>query len=79
MIAEDGKALRRQGAGRNMEDGGGQLAGDLVHIGDHQQEALRSGERGGERARGQRAVYCTGRAAFGLHFHNHGDGSPKHF
>ena len=35
---------------------GRQLARDLVHVGDHQQQALRGGEGGGQRARLQRAV-----------------------
>jgi hypothetical protein len=40
-----------------VEDGAGQLARDLVHIGDHQQQALRGGEGGGQRAGLQRAVH----------------------
>ena len=57
-----------QGAGAHVEHGGGQLAGDLVHVGDHQQQALGSGEGGGQGAGGQGAVHGTGRASLGLHF-----------
>ena len=70
MIAEDGQGMGGQGAGRYMEHAGQQLAGDLVHVGDHQQQALGGGEGGGQRARGQRAVHGAGRAGFRLHFGN---------
>jgi hypothetical protein len=44
-----------------MEDRGGQLAGDLVHIGDHQQQPLRGREGRGQRT-GLQAP-CTAPAA----------------
>ena len=50
-----------------MEDRGRQFAGDLIHVGDHQQQALGRGEGGGQSAGGQRAVHGTGGAGFGLH------------
>ena len=50
-----------------MEDRGRQFAGDLVHVGDHQQQALGSGERGGQGAGAQGAVHRAGRAGFALH------------
>ena len=56
-----------QRTGAHVEDAGQQLAGDLVHVRDHQQQALRRGERRGERAGLQRAVHGTGSAGFGLH------------
>ena len=43
------------------------LAGDLVHIGDHQQQALRSGVGGGQSAGAQRAVNGAGGAGLRLH------------
>ena len=44
-----------------------QLTSDLVHIGDHQQQALGSGVGGGQGASGQRAVHGTGGTSFRLH------------
>ena len=51
MIAEDGQGVRGQRAGRDVHAEAGQFAGDLVHVGDHQQQALRGGEGGGQRCR----------------------------
>jgi hypothetical protein len=50
-----------------MKDRGGQLARDLEHVRQHQQETLRSGEGGGQRARLQRAVYRSRGATLALH------------
>ena len=55
---------------------GGQLAGDLVHVGDHQQQALRRREGRRQRAGLQRAVNGAGRAAFALHLDHRRDGAP---
>ena len=76
MVAENRKRLGRQRARRNVEDRGGQLAGDLVHIGDHQQQALRGGEGGSERAGLQCAVQRARRAAFALHLDHRGHRAP---
>ena len=51
LVTENGQSVRRQGAGSHMEDGGDQFTGDLVHVRDHQQKTLGSGEGGG---------HCTG-------------------
>ena len=40
VVAEDGQCVAGQGTGGNMEDAGQKLAGDLVHVGDHQEQAL---------------------------------------
>ena len=77
VVAEDGERLGGDGAGGHVEDGAGQFAGDLVHIGDHQQQALRGGEGGGQGAGLQRAVHSSRRAAFGLHLDHSGDGAPE--
>ena len=72
MVAEDGQGMRGQGAGRHMEDAGQQFAGDLVHVGNHEQEALRGREGAGQRTAGKHAVHGAGRAGLGLHFpHEH--------
>ena len=67
VVAENGQGVRGQRARGNVEHAGQQLAGDFVHIGDHQQQALgrRKGRR--QRARRQGAVHGAGSAAFGLH------------
>ena len=67
VVAKDVQGMGGHRAGGHMDDAGQQLAGDLIHIGDHQQEALRGGVGGGQRARGQRAVHSAGRAGLGLH------------
>ena len=48
VIAEDRKGMGRHGARRHVEHSRQQLAGDLVHVRNHQQQALRCGEGGGE-------------------------------
>ena len=67
VIAKDVQGVGGNGTGGDMEHAGQQLAGDLVHIGDHQQQALRGGVGGGQRTGGQRAVDGTGSAGLGLH------------
>ena len=47
VVAEDGERLSRDGAGRNVKDGGGQFTCDLVHVRDHQQQTLTGGKGGG--------------------------------
>ena len=44
VIAEDRKRLRGQRARRDVKDRRRQFAGDLVHVRDHQEQSLRSGE-----------------------------------
>ncbi len=73
MVAEDGKSLCCQGTCRNVEHAREKLAGDFIHIGDHQQETLRCGVGGGEGTGLQRAVNGTGGTGFALHLdHFHG-------
>ncbi|OQC55923.1 MAG: hypothetical protein BWX54_01657 [Verrucomicrobia bacterium ADurb.Bin018] len=76
MVAKNGQRRGRQRARRNVEHGRGQLTRDLIHIGDHQQEALRGGEGGRQRTGLQRTVNRARRAAFGLHFHHGGHRAP---
>ncbi len=51
VIAEDGQGLRGYGARGNVNHRRGQFTRDLVHVGDHQQQTLRRGERGAQCAR----------------------------
>jgi len=53
-----------------------QLAGNLEQIGDHQQQALRGREGGGQRAALQRAMHGADGAGLGLHFDDVGHGAP---
>ena len=55
---------------------GGEFAGDLVHVGDHQQQALRSRKRGAECTGLQGTVEGTGCAAFTLQFFDDGQCAP---
>ena len=68
MVAENGEGVRGQGAGGNMHAEGEQFAGDFVHVGDHQEQALRGGEGGAHRADLQHPVQRPGGAGFRLHF-----------
>ena len=44
VVAEDREGMRRDRPGRDMDDRRRQLAGDLEHVGDHQEQALRRRE-----------------------------------
>ena len=70
VVAEDVQRLGGDGTGRNVKDAGQALGCDLVHVGDHQQKALRGGEGGGDGAGAQRTVHSAGRAGLGLHLDN---------
>ena len=67
VIAEDVQGVGGHGTGGNVEHAGQLLRRDLVHVGDHQQQALRRGVGGGQRARAQRAVDSAGGAGLRLH------------
>ena len=56
VVAEDRQPLRRQRPRGHVQHRRGELAGDLVHVRDHQQQALGGGERRRERSALQRAV-----------------------
>ena len=68
VVTEDAQSMGGKGTRGNMHDAGEVLRSDLVHVGDHQQKTLGSGEGGGEGACHQAAVHRAGGAAFGLHF-----------
>ena len=70
VVAEDVQGLGGHGTGGNVEHAGQQLAGDLVHIGDHQQQALGGGIGGGQSAGGQGAVDGAGGAGLRLHLND---------
>ena len=68
MVTKDGQSVGGQGAGRNMKNAGQKFAGDFVHVGDHEQQALRSRVGGGKRTSGKHAVHSASGTGFGLHF-----------
>ena len=72
VVAEDRERVRGQRPRRDVHAERRQLAGDLVHVGDHQQQALRRGERRRQRAGLQRAVHRARRAALRLHLDDRG-------
>ena len=76
VVAEDRQALRRERPGGDVQHRRRQLAGDLVHVRDHQQQALRRGERRGERATLKRAVQRAGGSALALHLDHRGHAAP---
>ena len=63
VVAEDRQRVRGQRAGGDVEHRRRQLAGDLEHVGQLQQQALRRRERRRQRAGLQRAVHRAGGAA----------------
>ena len=76
MVAKDRQGVGRQGACRNMERRGRKLSGNLVHVRNHEQQALRGGERSGQRTGLQRAMHRSGSAAFALHLDHVGHCAP---
>ena len=79
VIAEDRERVRGQSAGRNVHRSRGQLTGNLEHVGNHQQQALRGRKRGAKGPCLQRAVQGAGRAAFTLHLFHDGQCAPDVF
>ena len=68
MIAEDTQGAGSQRTGRYVEYRRQQLAGNFIHVRNHQQQALgcRIGRRHGACLQG--SVYCPCRTGFRLHF-----------
>ena len=77
MVTENRKTLHGEGTSSHMEDRGGQFARNLVHVRDHQEKTLGSGEGRGEGTGLQSTVNGTGSATFGLHFKHAGNLSPN--
>ena len=77
VIAEDGQGMRGHGARGDMKHRRRQLAGDLVHVRQHQHQALRGGEGGGQGAGLQGAVHRAGGAGLALHLDHLGYRAPQ--
>ena len=67
VVAEDVQRVGRNGTGGDVEHAGELLSRDLVHIRDHQQQALRGRVGGRQRTGAQGAVHRAGSTGFGLH------------
>ena len=67
VVAEDGERMGAHGTGRHVQHAGKALAGDAVHGGDHQHQALGRGEAGGQSTGLQRTVTGAAGAGLGLH------------
>ena len=68
VIAENAQGVRGHRAGGHVEDRGGQFPGDLEHVGDHQQQALRRREGRRQSSGLQGAMHRARGAGFALHF-----------
>jgi len=68
VIAKNGQRVGGQRPSGDVEHRRRQLAGNLEHVGDHQQQALRSRERGRQGPCLDRPVTRARRATFALHF-----------
>gem|GEM_PF-2514216 len=77
VVAEDGEGVGGDRAGGDVEDRGGEFTGDLVHVGDHEEEPLGGSEGGGQRPRLDRPVDGTGRTPLRLHLGDAGNGPPE--
>ena len=76
VVTEDRQGVGGDGAGGDVDHARRQLAGDLEHVGHHQQQALAGRERRRQRTLLQRAVQRTGGARFGLHLDDVGREPP---
>ena len=69
VIAEDRECVCADGTGSHMQNAGQTLAGQSVHGGNHQHQALRGGEGCSQSAGFQSAVTSADGAGFRLHLH----------
>ena len=72
MVAEDRQGLAGQRTSRDVKDRRDHLTGDLVHVGDHQQQALRGRKGCCQGTSSEGPVDRTGCTGLGLHFCDEG-------
>ena len=77
VVAEDRQGVGGERPRRHVDHRRRQLAGDLEHVRQHQQQPLGRGERGRERAGLQRTVQRARRTALGLHLDDVGHRPPQ--
>ena len=70
VVTEDTEGVGSKRTGGNMEDRRNQFARNLVHVGNHQEQTLRSCERSGKSTGLESTVNGTGSAALRLHLLN---------
>ena len=71
------KRVRRHRARRHVKDRRRQLARNLVHVWDHQQQTLACRKRRREAAALQGSVNCARRSPFTLHLDDGGNAAPR--
>ena len=76
VLAKDRQRVGCQLPGSDVEDCAGELACNLVEVGDHQEEALAGGKCSGEGSCLKCAMGCTCSSAFSLHLDYRGHRSP---
>ena len=67
VVAKDGEGRCGQRPGGHMDHGAVELSSDPVEVGEHQQQPLRGGERGGERPHLQGSMHHPRRTGLALH------------
>ena len=73
VVSEDGEGVAGEGAGAHVEHGGQHFTGNLVHVGNHQEKALRCRKGGSEGTSLQGTMHGTGGTGLALHLrHFHG-------
>ena len=70
VITKDVQRLRCNGTGAHVEDRGKLLGSDLVHVGDHEEQALRGGVGARKGASAKGAVHGARSACLGLHLND---------
>ena len=73
VIAENAETLASERTCGNMENRGSKLAGNLIHVGNHEEQALRRGKGRRQRACRQRTVNSASGTAFGFHLDDRGN------
>ena len=76
VVSEDGERVGRKAARRDVHYGARELSGYLVHVRDHEEKSLRSGEGRAERSGLYRSVVGSGGSGLALHLFDERNGSP---
>jgi pimeloyl-ACP methyl ester carboxylesterase len=76
VVSENRQRVRGDGARRDVKRRWREFAGDLVHVGDHQEQSLRCGKRRGKRSSLEGAMHSASCASLALHLDDMGNASP---
>ena len=77
VVAEDGEGVGRNRTRCDVDDRRGQLAGDLEHVRNHQEQALRCGEGGAQGTGGEGTMDGTCSPGLALHLDDIGNDTPE--